>query len=438
VAYNSLLWLIDAELPQAQEEGRDVGALPARWAELKSRQPAPSEAELEAFYQEILALPAPAERPYHEPSELEAIQVARPHGPRYLDLPITDAELADRIRAAWLGRAAGCILGKPVEGWSRAEIVRYLRAAGAWPLSDYIPYLPPEQAPHGSFPMEPFLDSCKGHITRVQRDDDIDYTILGLHILERFGRAFTTADVGQAWLELLPYGRVYTAERVAYKNLILGLKPPETATHRNPYREWIGAQIRADIFGYANPGQPEVAAAMAFRDAALSHTANGIYGAMFVAAAIAAAFATRDLESVIRTALSEIPAQCRTAEMIRDVLAWREVEPSWEGAWERLNGKWGALSRVHTINNLGLVLLGLLYGEGDFTRTICLAVEGGWDTDCNGATAGSIFGAMHGTAAIPPRWTAPLADRVETWVVGFGEPRLSELAARTMAVVRRA
>ncbi|MCG0239451.1 MAG: ADP-ribosylglycohydrolase family protein, partial [Firmicutes bacterium] len=168
-----------------------------------------------------------------------------------------------------------------------------------------------------------------------------------------------------------------------------------------------------------------------------SHTANGIYGAMFVAAAIAAAFATRDVEAAIRIALSEIPARSRTAEMVRDVLAWRKAEPTWEGAWERLRAKWGSLHRVHTINNLGLVLLALLYGEGDFTRTICLAVQGGWDTDCNGATAGSIFGAMHGTAAIPDRWIAPFADRVETGLFGFGEQRLSDLAARTAALARR-
>ncbi|MCG0240121.1 MAG: ADP-ribosylglycohydrolase family protein, partial [Firmicutes bacterium] len=285
--YNSLEWLIEAELTQAREEGRDVGNLPDRWQELKRREPRPTEEELEAFYQEILALPLPPDRPYHEPSDLEGIRAARPEGPRSLDLPLSDAELADRIRAAWLGRAAGCVLGKPVEGWSREHIERYLRAAGAWPLEDYIPYVPPDRAPHGPFPMEPFLPSCMGHITRVQRDDDIDYTILGLHILERFGREFTTAQVGEVWLERLPYGQVYTAERVAYRNLVLGLRPPATATHRNPYREWIGAQIRADIYGYVNPGQPEAAAAMAFRDAALSHTANGIYGAMFVAAAIA-------------------------------------------------------------------------------------------------------------------------------------------------------
>lgn len=372
-----------------------------------------------------------------EPSDLAAIQAARPDGPRRLNLHLSEAELADRIQAAWLGRAAGCIIGKPVEGWNRAAIQRYLEAAGAWPLTGYIPYVPPEQAPHGPFDMKPFLQSCRGQITRVQRDDDMDFTILALHYVERFGREFTTAQVGLAWLELLPYARVYTAERVAYKNLVDGLTPPETATHENPYREWIGAQIRADLYGYIHPGRPEAAAAMAFRDARLSHTANGIYGAMYVAAAIAAAFATRDMESVLRTALTEIPARSRTAEMVQDVLAWRRQEPTWEGAWERLNARWGRLSRVHTINNLGLVLLALLYGDGDYGRTICLAVQGGWDTDCNGATAGSIFGAMHGMAAIPPAWSEPLNDRVETWVVGFGEPRLSDLAKRTLALVER-
>lgn len=87
-----------------------------------------------------------------------------------------------------------------------------------------------------------------GHINRMVRDDDIDYTIINLHILEKYGLKFTTMDVGEAWLSLLPYLQVYTAERVAYRNLVNGLKPPETATYMNPYREWIGTQIRADMW----------------------------------------------------------------------------------------------------------------------------------------------------------------------------------------------
>jgi ADP-ribosylglycohydrolase len=271
----------------------------------------------------------------------------------------------------------------------------------------------------------------------MARDDDIDYTILGLHTLEENGLDFTSRDIANQWLSHLPYHMVYTAERAAYRNLVNGLEPPDSAVFRNPYREWIGAQIRADAFGYVAPGMPEVAAEFAFRDAAVSHVKNGIYGEMFVAAMLAAAFTTSNMEEIITIGLSEIPQNSRLAEAVRDVLDWSKKFPRWESAWEQVMQKYGGYHGVHTINNAAIVLLGLLYGGNDLTQTISIAVMGGLDTDCNGATAGSILGAAEGASALPSRWTAPLNDTIRSVVVGFDNSRISDLAARTVAVARR-
>lgn len=268
-------------------------------------------------------------------------------------------------------------------------------------------------------------------IRYMARDDDTDYTILGLHVLDEHGMGFDTRHVGEEWLDHLPYTRTYTAERVAYRNLVDGLKPPETALVINPYREWIGAQIRADAFGYVTPGWPEQGSELAYRDAVLSHVKNGVYGEMLVAAMLSAAFVLDDVVEVINVGLSEIPEQSRLAETVRDVLAWRQEISDWEEARDRLEEKYGHYSRVHTLNNAGVVLQALLYAEGDFTRSICLAVMGGWDTDCNGATAGSIMGAMLGGAALPESWVDPLNDTIHTGLAGFGETRISDLAERT-------
>ena len=92
------------------------------------------------------------------------------------------------------------------------------------------------------------------------RDDDTDYTILGLHMLETYGPGLTTDEIAREWLDRLPFTQIYTAERVAYRNLVNGVSPPAAAVYRNPYREWIGAQIRADIYGYVHPGRPRLAA----------------------------------------------------------------------------------------------------------------------------------------------------------------------------------
>jgi len=120
----------------------------------------------------------------------------------------------------------------------------------------------------------------RAEIQGMPRDDDIDYTILGLHILESFGTEVTSEQIADEWLSHLQYASVYTAEREAYRNLANHLPIPETAVYLNPYREWIGAQIRADPWGYVMAGRPVAAADLAFKDARISHVKNGIYGEM--------------------------------------------------------------------------------------------------------------------------------------------------------------
>jgi ADP-ribosylglycohydrolase len=394
-------------------------------------------ARYESLWQLIEALPEPAGFPYQEPSDLESIRSLRPNGPRRVTHRLSSATLSDRIYGAWLGRCAGCTLGKPVEGWPREKIGRYLETACAYPLSSYFPVIdpfPPDLALHPNW-----SETALGHVRHMARDDDIDYTILGLHILEQHGRDFSTQDVGTEWLFNLPYARTYSAEIVAYRNLIMGLKPPQTATYRNPYREWLGAQIRADAWGYANPGHPERAAEYAFRDASLSHVANGLYGAMWAAAAIAAAFVTDDRREIIQIANSEIPATCRLAEAVNRAVEAADRFATWQEAWDHLmiELRYGEYHVVHTINNTLLIVLGLLYGQGDFGRSICIAVMGGFDTDCTGATLGSILGTRTGAAGLPADWIDPLNDTLKSAVFGYDNSRISDLAKR-MAVIAAA
>jgi ADP-ribosylglycohydrolase len=204
----------------------------------------------------------------------------------------TAPDLADRILGGWLGRIAGNMLGKPVERgdlWTRDRIDRYLREMSALPLSDYLPG--PPGGDGDVWELRPEWRECvRGRIHGSCRDDDIDYAILGLDLLETRGFGFSTEQVGELWLLRLPYLQTFTAERVAYRNLASGLRPTLTATYDNPYQEWIGALIRADVFGWTCPGDPVRAAQLARRDAVLSHTGNGVYGAMWAAALIASAF----------------------------------------------------------------------------------------------------------------------------------------------------
>jgi len=335
------------------------------------------------------------------------------------------------VLGAWLGRCAGCALGKPVENWPRADIRRYLNRTGDYPIADYIPA--DGSVPAGYPDLHPhWAEAVRGRIREMPRDDDLDFTIVGLLVIETHGAGFTPADVAVEWLGRFPFTAIHTAERAAYRNLIMGLEPPRTATHANPYREWIGAQIRVDAYAYVAAGDPARAARLAFADASLSHTANGLYGAMWAAALIAAAFTAPSMDAALGTALSVVPPRSRLAEALRGVAALHAGGVDWESARDVLEQRHGALSPVHAINNAAVVAAALLWGEGDFTRTIGLAVQGGWDTDCNGATAGSAFGAMHGAAALPEHWTAPLHDRLRSALFGFDGARISALAERTV------
>lgn len=439
----NLAEILGDELVQRREEGYDVAALevPVRQAIADG-----DVAECARLYNKLDKLERRDDWSYEEPSTREAIDATLADSYPLAPFTLSEEQLRDRLLAAWLGRCAGCNLGKPVEGWQRAEIRRYLEHGNAYPLTDYIPKLDP--MPEGYVVWREGLipwgggyvvmngswqETTRGNIHSMARDDDTDYTILGLHILERYGPSFTARDVATTWLHRFPFLEVYTAERAAYRNLIYGLQPPATANYRNPYREWIGAQIRADMWGYVSPGAPRRAAALAFQDASLSHVQNGIYGEMWASALIAACFVAPNMTTALEAALAEIPPASRLAEALRDVLQLRTQGLDWEAARDVMEDRfYGKYSFVHTINNAAVVSAALLWGENDFTRTIALAVQGGWDTDCNGATAGSAFGAMHGTRSLPAHWTEPLHDRIRSSLAGFDMSRISDLAERTL------
>jgi ADP-ribosylglycohydrolase len=430
--------ILSDELLQRRESGYDVDDLESavQQATLDG-----SDAQRERLITELEQRPLRSDWTYEEPSDWSGIQAALGRGNSPGNRPgnsvdISDAiegELRDRLTGAWLGRCAGCNLGKPVEGWSREKIRRYLDAANAYPINDYLPQLDP--FPDGLTLNWCWPETTRGNIRFMARDDDTDYTILGLHVLEEHGFEFGPEHVAEEWQDHLPFTQTYTAERAAYRNLVQGHRPPETATVRNPYREWIGAQIRGDMWGYVSPGDPAEAARLAFGDASLSHTQNGIYGEMWASVLIACCFAIQDLKTAIETSLAFIPERSRLAEAIRHVLELHAAGRSWTETRDEIETHYGHYSFVHTINNSALVTAALLWGEGDFSRTIGLAVEGGWDTDCTGATTGSIFGATFGAQALPPHWVDPLSDRIRSAIAGFDNSRISDLVDRTEALV---
>ncbi|TDD17994.1 ADP-ribosylglycohydrolase family protein [Kribbella turkmenica] len=338
--------------------------------------------------------------------------------------------LADRIRGCWLGRTVGNTLGKPVEGLSRAEIDSYLRAAGQWPQRGYLPLLDP--LPAGVPALHPSARTATaGRFADVPRDDDIDWTIMGLHLLETYGRELTTEQIAGEWLDRMPFTQTYTAERAAYRNLVHGLRPPSTAVHRNPYREWIGALIRGDAFGLVSPGRPGEAARLALVDARLTHVANGVYGELWAAGLVSAALATGSVHEAMRAAKSLIPARSRLVAALDAVERLHRAGADHTAALDWVDTELGHLSWVHTVNNAALIAAGLWWGDG-FMDAVGITISGGRDTDSNAATVGSVYGAANGAAGVPGELVGTTHVRVRSAVRDFDRITVDELVERTL------
>jgi ADP-ribosylglycohydrolase len=391
---------------------------------------------LEVLEQRLQAAPRDPAWAYTEPSDPDEIVAALgtpDAGERWTG---DDALLVERLHGAWLARIVGCVMGKPVEGLDRATVQRYLRAAGAWPQTGYVPLLDPLPDGvthlHWSAPV-----SVAGAFDAAPRDDDTDFTVLGLHLLETYGTDLAAEDVAREWLDRLPFTQTFTAERAVYRNLIEGDPAATAGLRRNPYREWCGALIRADAFGYAAPGEPAVAAHLALADARLSHQANGIYGELWAAALVAAAFTAPDMPSALRTAASWVPPQTRLREALDLVLAAHAAGASWDAVVAELDTLVGHYDWVHTINNAAGIAAALLWGENDFVRSVASVIALGFDSDSAAATVGSVLGAMHGPAIVPAALDEPIGDTLRSAIRDYDRSRISELAQRTFRVVQR-
>jgi ADP-ribosylglycohydrolase len=437
--------LLDAELVQRTDEGCIIPA-PLRQAisELHRDHDAWNAERINPLYDALMALPHDDALAAREPNDLAAIRAQRPEGPRDLGWRPSEAAALDRFHGAWTGRCVGCALGKPVEGMGmrndagklvgRRDIKKYLSVRGDWPLNQYFST---REVPNGdSIGCEA---STREKIAYMEPDDDVHYSLVGLGVIEAYGPTFTWDNVARFWADRIPYNHICTAETQAILNYftrtarttIGAATPTWTRRHRNPYREWIGAQIRADGWAWVCAGKPELAAEFAWRDAHWTHERNGIYGEMFLAAMQAAAFVVDDPWKLIEIGLSEIPRECRLAIGVRELCGWMRECRDWEACMDRVDARYAQMSPVHTINNALICVMALVYGAMDPHRSTCISVSAALDTDCNGASVGSIVGAAAGRGRFTSPLVAPLHDTIKPAIVGFTEITMTELARRT-------
>ena len=402
--------------------------------------------ELAALHRELDAAPRRADWPYVEPDDLETIWAECPYLPQDALQPVDLDAAGRRAEAGFLGSVCGCVLGKPVEvRTTMAALQRAAEAAGEWPLRDYLSegMLDALGDRHRSW-----REAVRGRIRFVARDDDINYTVLGMLILEQHGVGFGRGDVMQAWLANLPLGYTFGPERMLLTRTSavgiaerlrrgrglagIGDDPEpvlaELVTSWNPGDELCGAQIRADAYGYACPGRPRLAAELAWRDAGWTHRGTGLYAAMFTAAAIAGAYVIDDPLELCRLALRCVPQRSRFRERVSDCLEQVAQAADWRDGYRRVHDRYGCYGHCQVYQETGTLINTLRFAAG-VEDGICLQVSQGNDTDSYGATAGSLLGVLHGRAP-EARWLAPFNDEIRTTVAGLYESSLTKVAQR--------
>lgn len=294
--------------------------------------------------------------------------------------------LKDKIHACWIGKNIGGTMGTPFEGRQQ--------------INDISGFSTPANV--------------------VLPNDDLDLQLVWLRAAEETGPYHLNAQVlGEHWLNYIPphwneYG-------IGKNNLRAGLLPPLSGEYHNDWKNSNGAWIRTEVWACMAPGAPDVAMHYAMEDACVDHgMGEGTYAAMFVAAIESAAFVIHDIHKLIEIGLSKIPQECRMTRSIRLLLDCYKKGLDWKTARNKLVEDSADLGWFEAPANVSFAMLGMLYGEGDFKKSMILAIDCGDDTDCTGATLGSLFGILNGTQGIPKDWSAHIGDKIETIAIDRG------------------
>lgn len=321
-------------------------------------------------------------------------------------ITFNEKELRNKIYGCWTGKNIGGTLGGPFEG--RREIL------------DVKGYTTPKGEP--------------------LPNDDLDLQIVWLKaLMDRGPKGISAAVLGEYWLNFIPppwgeYG-------VCKMNLRAGFPAPISGMLNNEVlRKSNGAWIRSEIWACLAPGCPDVAIRFAYEDAAVDHGGDeGTHAELFTAALESAAFVESDMRTLIRIGLSKIPADCMVAQAVNIAITCYDEKRTWQEAREAVVA--ASVPKIGWFQapaNIGFVIIGWLYGEGDFGKSLIIATNCGDDTDCTAATLGSILGIIRGADGIPEEWKAPLGDRIITVAIdrgslgGFVPATLTKLTDMTM------
>jgi len=319
---------------------------------------------------------------------------------------LNEADFLDRVTACWLGKNIGGTLGMPFEGKQEPQEVSF-----------YVNLKPGEPAPN----------------------DDLDLQLLWLKAMEEHGGRVDARILGEYWTKYVIVD--WNEYGVGIRNMKLGLLPPLSGHYDNAkWRTSNGAWIRSEIWACLAPGCPGLAARLAREDACVDHgAAEGTLAEIFTAAVESAAFIERDRDKLLAIGLAMIPQSSGLARAIRAAIDAKKAGRDWKAARREVIKASEETGWFQAPRGVGFTIIGWLYGDGDFGKSISIATNCGDDTDCQPATLGAILGILNGTKGIPEKWSRPIGRGIKTVAIGgFTPPAdIDELARRTVAMTKK-
>ncbi len=265
-------------------------------------------------------------------------------------------------------------------------------------------------------------------------NDDITYELALLRAAKEKGAAVTGADIAKQWVALIPMG--WSAEDVALRNLKLGVFPPESGKQNNPYREWIGAQMRGAICGMLFPGDAYQTARLAFMDGQISHHNNGVLGEVFNALLTCLAYVEKDTRRLVEQVVELIPKDSEYYSVVDFALRLCKKHGDWESAWRVCEKRFERYNWIHAYPNAAAEVIALWYGQGDFDETMHISAMQGYDVDCNAAQIGTVV-AIQAGVELKKCWTEPIGDELTTYMRNIKQLSIRQLARETAEVARK-
>lgn len=326
--------------------------------------------------------------------------------PNAVAVNIESEKFQDQIKAAWMSQLIGAAMGTMVEGYTSKNLYE---AFGD--VKDYIR-------------------------TPNTYNDDITFEIAFLDAFKEKGYEVDSKDIALSWIGLIPVG--WSAEELALRNIRAGMMPPESAKWNNPFNEWIGAQMRGAICGMVAPGNPGLAAELAWRDGEVSHINNGILGEVFNAVMVSLAFVNDDVKDIVKEAISMIPVDSEYYSVVKFAYDCCLKYNDWHEALTECERKYIKYNWIHAYPNACCEIIALMYGEGDYEKTLNIITMCGIDADCNAGMIMPVLGIQKGMCIIPKRLQSSAFNKLVTYMRHYEEIMLDDLVSDTLKYIKKA